>query len=130
MKLIPKKLKQDAIIEAIFEIRFDAGTIPEILFGRLAEYNGWKGLEQRRLPAYEIPLQLRELDANVRFAPVFELRDEMGHRAIRIGPHVLSYHQLAPYVGWQAFKPELTRATTALFATAERLTLKRLVFGI
>lgn len=109
-------------------MRFDTGMIPEILFGRLAEYNGWKGLEQRRLPAYDIPLQLRELDANLRSAPVFELRDETGHRAIRIGPHVLSYHQLAPYVGWQAFKPELTRATEALFATADRLTLKRMGF--
>jgi len=107
-------------------MRFDTGTIAEILFGRLADDDRWKGLEQQRLPVSDFPLQLRELDPNLRFAPVFELRDEKNHRAIRIGPHVLSFHQLAPYVGWQEFKPELTRAIEALFASADRLTLKRL----
>src|SRR5438552_15913338 len=94
-KPIPRKLKQDAIIEAIFEMRFDTGMIPEILFGRLAEYDGWKGLEQQRLPSYDIPRQLREFDPTLRFAPVFELRVGIGHRAIRIATPLLAYHQLA-----------------------------------
>lgn len=43
---IPTKLKHDAIVEAVVEIRFDmpAKTIPEIFFGRLAEYEPWRGI--------------------------------------------------------------------------------------
>src|SRR2546427_129180 len=113
-KAIPAKLKQDAIVEAIFEIRFDTSTIPEVLLGRLADYAPWKAFEQRRLPAYEIPDPVRQVDPNLRYTPVFELQHAAGQRSVRIGAHVLSYHQLAPYVGWPAFKPELIRAIQGL----------------
>lgn len=127
-KRIPERLKHDAIVEAILEIRFDTSTIPEVLIGRLADYEVWKDFKQRRLPANEIPEQVRQLDPNLRFTPVFELRDEPGHRAVRIGSKVLSYHQLAPYVGWFNFKPELIKAVDGLFQKAPDITVKRLGF--
>lgn len=127
-KPIPKRLKNDAIIEAIFEMRFDTGTLPDILVGRLSALDAWKGMTTNELPARQLPPMLREMDANLRFAPVIELRDEANRRLVRIGPHVLSYHQLAPYVGWEAFKPQLALTVDALFSTAERLSLRRLGF--
>jgi uncharacterized protein (TIGR04255 family) len=127
-KPIPKKLKHDAIVEAIFEMRFDTSTIPEIIFGRLADFAAWKDFSQQRLPAYEIPAPMRQADPNLRYVPVFELKDEAGHRAVRIGAYVLSYHQLAPYTGWAAFKPELAKAIEGLFATTNDLTIRRLGF--
>ena len=72
-KPIPQKLKHDAIVEALVEIRFDASTIPEVLLGRLADHEPWKGFDQRRLPAYEIPAPIRQADANLRYNPWFEL---------------------------------------------------------
>jgi len=45
-KSIPKKLKHDAIVEAVVEVRFSTTTIPEILFGRLSEYGPWKNFRQ------------------------------------------------------------------------------------
>ena len=36
-KHIPAKLKHDAIVEALLEVRFDMTTVPEVLFGRLAD---------------------------------------------------------------------------------------------
>ena len=71
---IPRKLKHDAIIEALLEIRFDmAATIPEVFFGRLVDHVSWKGFEQRRLPAYQVPAALRQADANWRYSARFRV---------------------------------------------------------
>jgi uncharacterized protein (TIGR04255 family) len=95
-KRIPAKLKDDAIVEAVLEVRFDMTTIPEVLLGRLADCPSWKGFEQGRMPTYEIPAFLRQADPNLRYQPVFELHNAEKNRTVRIGDHVLSYHRLAP----------------------------------
>lgn len=122
-KSIPEKLKHDAIIEAVFEIRFAADQIPEILYGRLADHPGWKNLEQKRLPAYEIPASLRQADENLRYQPLWELHSR--DTSVRIGPQVLSYHQRA-YPGWAAFEPMLTEVVELLFQKAEKVSINRL----
>jgi uncharacterized protein (TIGR04255 family) len=123
---VPKKLKHDAILEAVLEVRFEATTVPEILFGRLAEYEPWKGFGQRRMPVYEIPPLMREADPNLRYQAVFELGHPDKKRAVRVGQHVLSYHRLEPYVGWAQFKPELEEAVHVLFDKADGLVIRRL----
>jgi uncharacterized protein (TIGR04255 family) len=127
-KPIPAKLKHDAIVEAVFEIRFDTPTLPEVFFGRLADQPFLKAFEQRRMPAHDIPASLREADPNLRYQPIFELAETAEHRAVRIGQRVLSYHRTAPYVGWVRFKPELTEIIAALFAKADNLAVSRLGF--
>lgn len=119
-------MKHDAILEALFEIRFDTATIPEILFGRLADLQPWNGFVQRRLPSYDIPAALRQSDPNLRYQPVFELANPEKQRAVRIGPQVLSYHQFSPYVGWEKFKPGLEEAIGGLFAKADAPNIRRL----
>jgi uncharacterized protein (TIGR04255 family) len=125
-KTIPAKLKHDAILEALFEMHFDTQTLPEIFFGRLADDAPWKTFEQRRMPGHEIPASLREADSNLRHQPIFELADVSEHRAVRIGPHVLSYHRTAPYVGWSRFQPELTELIRAFFTRADTPVVTRL----
>jgi uncharacterized protein (TIGR04255 family) len=124
-KSIPVKLKDDAIVEALFEIRFEMTTIPEVFFGRLAEYAPWKGFTQAPMPAYNLPAALRQADPNLRYQPIFALV-EGGGRAVRIGPQVLSYHRLAPYVGWAKFKPELDEVIAGVFEKADALRVERL----
>lgn len=123
-KPVPKKLTNDAIVEAIFEVRFDMATIPEILIGRLADYGPWKDFTQRRLPAYEIPAPLRQVDPNLRFQPVLELSKEQ--QSVRIGPQVISYHRTAPYGGWEQFQSEVAETITGLFEMANGLIIRRL----
>ena len=123
-KPVPKKLKNDAIVEAILELRFDTVTIPEILFGRLADYEPWKELAQQKLPIYEVPAALRQVDPNLRFQAIFELCGPQ--RAIRIGPQVISYHRMVPYIGWERFRPELEETITGLFDRANGLVIRRL----
>ena len=128
LKPIPAKLKDDAIVEALLEIRFDMSGLPEVLIGRLSEYGPWKQLSQQRMPAYEIPAAIRQFNPQLRFQPVFEFlsSEAEGRRAIRIGPQVLSYHNVAPYIGWKRFKPELKQAIEGLFQKADGLVVRRL----
>lgn len=127
-RAIPRKLKHDAIVEAIVEIRFDmpTKTVPEIFFGRLAEYEPWKGFEQRPMPAAQLPTFLRQADPNLRHQPMFELAAADKHRAVRVGPQMLSYHRLSPYVGWEKFKPELDEAIDGLFSKSGGVSVRRL----
>lgn len=123
---LPSKLKHDAIVEALLEIRFDTPAVLEVLYGRLADLPSWRGFVQHRLPTADIPAPIRNLDPQLRFAPSFELREPNGQRSIRIGPQAVSYHRGAPYVGWDRFQPELFEVVDQLFAKAGGLTIHRL----
>lgn len=117
---LPAKIKNDAIVEALLDIRFEApSTIPEVFYGRLIDHPHWKGLPQQRLPAYELPPQARELDPTVRYAPVLQLLGQDGPSVLRFGPAVLSYHRRAPYNSWSEFQPQLQRVIDSLFDTTE-----------
>jgi uncharacterized protein (TIGR04255 family) len=124
---LPRRIEPDAIIEALFEVRFDAeSTLVEVLVARLSEIPDWKGFAQRRLPAYDMPPAFRDSDPNLRFIPVFELAGTEPKRAVRVGSHVLSYHCPAPYLGWDAFRDELNVAIGGLFEKTEGLQIKRI----
>jgi uncharacterized protein (TIGR04255 family) len=127
-KRIPKKLKHDAIVEAILELRFQSTTVPEVLLGRLADYAAWKGFEQVRLAAADIPAPMRQADTNLRFQPLVELRDTGNKRAVRLGDRVLSYHKLAPYGGWETepVRPALLATIDGLFGKADGLIVRRM----
>ena len=82
------KLKTDAIVEVVFEIRFDTKTIPEILFGRLADY---PPLGKALISAQMRPhiKYLRQFDRPIRvfaFNPSLNWSDLANERyAIRLG---------------------------------------------
>ena len=123
---IPKRLKSDAIVEAIFELRFGTSTPSEFLLVKLAEITPWKQFNKSRLPAYGIPEPVRQLDPNLRFQPIFELLEPTNQRSVRIGANVLSYHLRSPYNGWAKFSEELSDAIGALFEVSEGLVISRL----
>lgn len=127
MKTVPQKLKQDAIVEALLEIRFEAPrTIPEILLGRLADHDPWKGFRQHSLPVAQIPAAIRRSDTTLRHTAWLELADPSAPRKVRIGEHVISYHHLAPYSGWANFRPELFKTIDGLFLKAPGAIVTRL----
>lgn len=126
VKPVPGKLKNDALVEALLEVRFDTPTISEVLLGRLADHAPWKGFQQRRLPLAEIPAPIRQTERNLRYSPLFELADPERNRLVRIGEHVLSYHQLRPYGGWPVFREELHETIDGLFEKAGDVVVRRL----
>jgi uncharacterized protein (TIGR04255 family) len=123
---VPEKLKNDAIVEALFEVRFTTSTLPEILFGRISDYEPWKGFEQSVLPLAQIPLAMRQGDPNLRYQPVFALVDREHKRAIRIGTSALVYSRGIPYIGWNVFKPELENVISSLFKATNGIAIERM----
>lgn len=129
MAIVPHKMKRDAIIEALIEIRFELpanSLAPEVLLGRLVDNEAWAGFEHRRFPIAEMPPAMRSADPQLKFMPVIELREPNGPRSVRIGPNVISYHRAAPYVGWSKFLPEIETLVLDLFRRAPGLVVNRL----
>lgn len=89
------------------EFRFEHKELPELLLGRLLDAQLWEGYTQVRLPTADIPQPIREMDANLRYQPIVELRKSDGNRAAKIGGHVISYHVVGPYPGWAVFRSEI-----------------------
>ena len=125
-KLIPTKLKNDAIVEVAFEIRFITSTIPEVLFGRISEFGPWIDFAPSQLPISQIPLAVRQADPNLRFQPIFAMTNEVDKRAVRVGGNTLSYSRGMPYVGWANLRLELRQVIAALFEKARDLRVERL----
>jgi uncharacterized protein (TIGR04255 family) len=125
---IPRKLKDDAILEAVCQIQFKTSEVPELVIGRLTLEQSWKDFKPNRLPAADIPRPIRNQDANLRFAPTFELRRPDGARVIRLNDNLISYHIIGVnnYCGWSQFKPELEGAVAALFEQLKGVEITRL----
>jgi uncharacterized protein (TIGR04255 family) len=124
---LPVKLRNDAIVEAVFEVRFDMTTVPEVLIGRISEFGRWRNLAQRRMPGADIPAQIRSLNPLMRFQPVIEfVNDGVEPFALRLGPQSLSYHRIKRYVGSKIFKTELIDSLDALFTKAVGVVVRRL----
>jgi uncharacterized protein (TIGR04255 family) len=128
MARIPRKLKRDPIVEALFELRFTSSEISEIVVGKLASWEQWKGFTAQRLPLADMPVTVRENDPNLAHQPVLQLQRSDGGRVVKIGPRVFSYHALQPYPGWAVFEPELTSCTEHLFGSLSDVSATRLGF--
>lgn len=89
------------------EFRFEHSELPELVLGRLLDAQAWAGYLQTRLPAADIPQPIREMDANLRYQPLVELRKTDGARVAKIGGHVISYHVVGQYPGWTIFRTEI-----------------------
>jgi uncharacterized protein (TIGR04255 family) len=123
---LPEKLKHDAILEALLEVRFESPLLVELLFGRLAGNPIWRAFRSARLPTAEMPAIFRRINPDLRFAPIYELKDESGSRSIKLGPNVISFHNMTPYLGWSLFSPALTELLDFLFHDHDELQIMRL----
>jgi uncharacterized protein (TIGR04255 family) len=128
MARIPRKLKDDPIVEALFELRFTSSEISEVVVGKLASWEQWKHFGTQRLPVADIPATMREQDPNLALQPVLQLQQKDGKRIAKIGPRVFSYHALPPYPGWAVFEPELISCIEHLFSTLNGVTATRFGF--
>jgi len=122
-------LENDAIQEAVFEIRFERSTkvVPEIFFGKISDYEDWSEYGQVRLPLSEIPESIRRSDPGLQHKPVIELVSPDGKRAIRIGPDVLIASRRGNYPGWEGgFRSEIQEISKRLFDVQKELAIRRL----
>ncbi|MCI0467921.1 MAG: TIGR04255 family protein [Beijerinckiaceae bacterium] len=108
-KALPERIDPDAILESLVEFRFEHSELPELVLGRLLDVPAWEGYEKTRLPSADIPQPIREADANLRYQPLIELRKSDGNRVAKIGGHVMSYHVVGQYPGWETFRTEIEK---------------------
>lgn len=124
---MPKKLKKEPLIDTVFELRFTSvlpasSILPGILFNKLS---GAKNIE--KLPAAQLPEQLRSADPNLRFAPL--TRIECGNFVYLISDRSLAVACKMPYPGWTAFKAAILVAmkhleTAKIVSSVNRYGLK------
>ncbi|MGO8756001.1 MAG: TIGR04255 family protein [Gallionellaceae bacterium] len=127
MKTLPKKLKKEPLIDAVFEVRFTSafpagGVLPGLLFKGL---KGDKRLEQ--LPLLQLPQVIRDADSNLRFAPLSRLDWQQFY--INVGDRSVSVGFKYPYPGWNSFKPAIIEVMDVLngadiLKSVERYSLK------
>ncbi|RWM08957.1 TIGR04255 family protein [Mesorhizobium sp.] len=125
---LPKRLKSDAILEAVMEIRFepDPSLVSEIIFGRFADVDEWRDFRQARLPTADIPAPIRRADPNFRYQPSIEMASADGGVAVRIGPQVVMYAQRGSYPGWDKFGAELDKVITRLYRIIPKVQVSRI----
>jgi len=109
---LPKRLKKEPLIDAIFEVRFSSNVpasmvIPGLLFKTLV---GEKKLDS--LPISQLPKQVRDADPNLKFAPVSRIDWEQFF--VHVGDYSLSIACKHPYAGWSKFKPAIITVMEAL----------------
>lgn len=125
---IPSKLKHDAILEALIEVRFEppANLAAEAVVGKLVNCDDWAALIQNRLPLADIPAPVRQMDVNMRHQPIIEMVNESRSMAVKVGERVMSLHVFKPYPGWEEFFPKIRGLIQHLFGALSDVTVHRL----
>ncbi len=127
--MIPKRLKKEPLLEAIWELRFtsDKGSVVELLPGII--YQAFQGeyAKIERLAVGSIPPLILQQDEILRYAPSVKL--ECSPYAIQVGEHVVSLSCRRPYTGWEQFKSKILDLCeklqkTELITHPERFSLK------
>lgn len=128
MNILPTKLKDDAIVEAICQIQFVSEDLPEVVIGRATDYWGKHGYVAERLPIADIPASIRQSDPNLRFQPTIQLREKQGSNLIRISEQAISFHVVGEkrYPGWQKYRTQLQSVVEALFSNMTNFAVTRI----
>jgi uncharacterized protein (TIGR04255 family) len=126
---LPRKLINDAIREAVLDIRFnyDPKRMSEIFFGWIANNPSWKGFEQARAAVADIPESIRLTQADLKYQPAFVLTAPDGAVSIQAGPQVFIHARRGVYPGWDdVLWGELDSAIDHIFSVAPNLQVTRL----
>ena len=132
MRKIPKKLRKDPIVEAVFELRFKPAPSAPSAFGDVLAgilYNQFKKdfSQIDRLPFSNIPRELQDLDPNLRYQARSRLKSDKG--MILVGDRMAAISSPRPYMGWENFFPLIMRVIgqlneTTLVGQIERFSVK------
>lgn len=122
----PRRLKKDAILEALYEVRFESADLPELVIGRLTDAGPWKEFAIKRLPVSDIPTPIRISDAGLKHKPVLELRSNDSKTVVKVGSNVFSYHMLPPYRHWENFSREIADSLGTVFNATSNFRAVRL----
>jgi len=114
MTKLPSKLKHDFILEAIFELRFEPGPPSEAVFGLIYPIivKKFSDLKHIVLPFSQLPEVVRNNDIQFKYQALNRFQKE--GLSISIGPRVISFSILNPYIGWSCWKPDILEILNSL----------------
>ncbi len=113
---LPKRLKKDPLIDAVFEVRFSSAmpAVPasSILPGFFFSKVQGDAKQIERLPVSDFPMELRQSDLNLRFQPLHRLH--LDGFLISIGDASVGLACKRPYRGWAEFKEKIIKTIEML----------------
>ncbi len=112
--ILPEKIENCPIIDAIVEIRFETNIYPHAVFGVLFHALKHRFPNVENLPILQLPEQLREMDPKLKYSPHYKATD--GAYQVQIGPRVFTLSSPVPYAGWRAFSEVLHSCYATLFS--------------
>lgn len=128
-KSVPKRLRKEPLLEALWEIRFSSDTesVADLLPGLIYKAMGASYPKIERLPVANLPPSVLKQNETLRYVPTIRL--EGNPYSIQIGEHVVSLSCRRPYTGWGEFESKILDLAEMLKATnlltrLERFSLK------
>ncbi len=116
MNQIPKRLRREPLIEAIWQVQFEpkpelpvGDLLPGILYSALKADH--PALQLHRLPAADIPAPVAQIDPNLRITAKYRMEEPGSPFLFQVGDRILTMNCRKPYAGWVAFKSEILRLT-------------------
>jgi uncharacterized protein (TIGR04255 family) len=126
---LPTRLKREPLVEATWEVRFSSSqsAIVELLTSVILDAMKGAVADVDRLPAANIPPQLREADPNLKYVPTLRLKGEQ--YVVGLSEHSVSLSCTRNYPGWHVFRQSIKDLALALrtctwITTPERFSLK------
>jgi len=112
---LPAKLNKEPLIDALFELRFNANSnfselVPGLLFAKLPGE-----LELQRLPHAELPKAIRDQDPNLKYASLVKI--SWGNYIIGLGDRSFTVSCALPYPGWNDFASAIATVMEAIKST-------------
>jgi uncharacterized protein (TIGR04255 family) len=112
METIPKRLKKEPLIEAMWQVQFEpvnnqpvGDLLPGVLYSKLqAEH---PKLQLQRLPIADIPAQAAQIDPNLRFAAKYRIEEPNSPFMFQVGDRIITLNCRRPYAGWAMFKGKI-----------------------
>jgi uncharacterized protein (TIGR04255 family) len=116
MNRVPLKIENCPIEEAIFEVRFSSGFPSEAVFGVFYQIlnQNFPGAALIPQPILQLPEAVRQSDPILIYQAHHRLQN--GNQGINIGPRVLTFSNLKPYLGWKDWSVFIERVITQLVA--------------
>lgn len=108
------------------EARFLTTVPEEAVFGVLYESLAQEFPKVENLPILQVPLQIRDLNPQLRFQPTHRLQS--GDYYISIGPKLVGVGVKMPYPGWTSFRAKLISVFTTVIGKDVAKQLERLGF--
>jgi uncharacterized protein (TIGR04255 family) len=102
---LPNSIQPCPIVDALVEVRFIPNLPDEAVFGVLYESLAGDFPRVEKLPALQLPPQLRNVNRELRFQATYRLRSDNYY--ISIGAKVFAVGIQLPYPGWTAFRAKL-----------------------